>query len=100
MNRTHAYALVDKHGFSAVLGMAVAFCHNSNKCVKSNKRDLLDTLRENNCTEIVETGWNKLRVVPEKVDCDYYDWYDGKPNAISTFFLSACLIGNCAPHKA
>ena len=80
--------LVDRHG---------AFCSNGEimtalwederrtSYLGNLKKDLLDTLRENNCADIVETGWNKLRVVPEKVSCDYYDWYEGKPKAINRY---------------
>lgn len=80
--------LVDRHG---------AFCSNGEimtalwederrpSYLGNLKKDLLDTLREHDCLEIVESGWNKLRVVPENISCDYYDWYEGKPNAINRY---------------
>lgn len=80
--------LVDRHG---------AFCSNGEimtalwedlrrtSYLGNLKKDLLDTLREHACVDIVEAGWNKLRVVPEKLECDYYDWYEGKPKAINRY---------------
>lgn len=49
------------------------------------KKDLLDTLRELGCAQLIETGWNKIRVVPEEADCDYFDWYAGKAQAINCY---------------
>lgn len=80
--------LVDRHG---------TFCTNAEimstlwEDVKRSsylgnlKKDLVDTLRKYKCAEVIETGWNKLRVVPEAVDCDYFDWYDGKPQAVNHY---------------
>lgn len=49
------------------------------------KKDLSDTFRENDCTDIIDTGWGKLRINPDKIDCDYYDWCDGKYQAINQY---------------
>ena len=49
------------------------------------KKDLLDTLREKNCESIVETGWNKLRIEPEQVECDYFAWMEGSPLGINRY---------------
>ena len=49
------------------------------------KKDLVDTLRKYNVQEIIEISRNKLRIVPEKVDCDYFDWYAGKVQGINHY---------------
>ena len=80
--------LVDRHGAFCSNGeiMTVLWEDERRTSYLGNlKKDLLDTMREHNCADIVETGWNKLRVVPEKVSCDYYDWYEGKPKAINRY---------------
>lgn len=49
------------------------------------KKDLLDTLREKGCEQVVETGWNKLRIVHETVACDYFAWNEGDVRAINRY---------------
>lgn len=49
------------------------------------KKDLSDTLRDKKCKDIVESAWGKLRVHTENVDCDYFDWCQGKPDAINSY---------------
>ena len=34
---------------------------------------------------MIDSGWNKLRIVTEKADCDYYDWMAGKIHAINQY---------------
>lgn len=49
------------------------------------KKDLLDTLRKRNCEDVIENGWNKIRIDTSKVDCDYYDWCRGKVYAVNRY---------------
>ena len=46
--------------------------------MKSLRRDLLETLEAVGCGNIIAQQRGKLGVVPENLDCDYYDWCDGK----------------------
>ncbi|MBQ5707801.1 MAG: two-component system response regulator, partial [Peptococcaceae bacterium] len=46
--------------------------------MKSLRRDLLDTLEAVECEHIISQQRGKLGIVPEEVDCDYYDWCNGK----------------------
>ena len=46
--------------------------------MKSLRRDLLETLEAANCSNVIAQQRGKLGVVPENLDCDYYDWCDGK----------------------
>lgn len=45
--------------------------------LKSLRKDLLKTLRELGCEDVLESQHGGLRVVPERVSCDYYDYLDG-----------------------
>ena len=46
--------------------------------MKSLRRDLIDTLDAISCTNVIAQQRGKLGVVPDNLDCDYYDWCDGK----------------------
>ena len=46
--------------------------------MKSLRRDLLATLEGCGCGNVIAQQRGKLGVVPENLDCDYYDWCDGK----------------------
>ena len=46
--------------------------------MKSLRRDLLETLETIDCGNVIAQQRGKLGVVPDNLDCDYYDWYDGK----------------------
>lgn len=46
--------------------------------MKSLRRDLLETLEAAGCGGVIAQQRGKLGVVPERLDCDYYDWCDGR----------------------
>ena len=46
--------------------------------MKSLRRDLLETLETADCGNVIAQQRGKLGVVPDNLDCDYYDWCDGK----------------------
>lgn len=47
--------------------------------LKSLRKDLRRVLTENGCEAILESRHGGLRIVPEMISCDYYDYLDGKP---------------------
>ena len=51
--------------------------------MKSLRRDLLETLESAGCGNIIAQQRGKLGVVPDNLDCDYYDWCEGKQKGIS-----------------
>ena len=80
--------LVDRSGAFCPNGeiMAVLWGDSRHPSYLSNlKKDLHDRFNEAGCSDALESGWNKLRIVPEKVDCDYYDWQSGKPAALNRY---------------
>ena len=46
--------------------------------MKSLRRDLLETLESIECGSVIAQQRGKLGIIPENLDCDYYDWCDGK----------------------
>ena len=46
--------------------------------MKSMRRDLLETLEAAGCGNVIAQQRGKLGVMPDNLDCDYYDWCDGK----------------------
>lgn len=45
---------------------------------KSLRRDLLDTLEAADCQEVISRQHGRLGVVPEQIECDYFDYLNGK----------------------
>lgn len=80
--------LVDRKGAYCSNGeiMAALWQDEKRSSYLSNlKKDLFDTLREKSCMDVIDTGWGKIRIDTEKVDCDYYDWCAGKLHAINQY---------------
>jgi len=41
------------------------------------RKDLLNTLSQNDCEDAIELGRGKMALIMERVNCDYYQWLDG-----------------------
>ncbi|MBR2895024.1 MAG: response regulator [Oscillospiraceae bacterium] len=46
--------------------------------LKRLRRDLIDTLTLIGCDNILAIQRGKLGVIPDRLECDYYDWCEGK----------------------
>lgn len=57
----------------------------SSSYIRMLRKDLLDVFREAGCGEIFVQQRGKLGIVPEKVECDYYDWQTGLPQALNAY---------------
>ena len=55
---------------------------NHDSYMKSLRRDLLETLESIGCGDVIAQQRGKLGIMPDKLDCDYYDWCDGKRTGI------------------
>ena len=79
--------LVDRKGALCTSGelQAVIFEDDSGheSYMKSLRRDLLETLETAGCGNVIAQQRGKLGVVPDNLDCDYYDWCEGKRMGIS-----------------
>ena len=74
--------LIDRRGALCTLAelQAVIFEDDGGheSYMKSLRRDLLETLETIGCGNVIAQQRGKLGVVPDNLDCDYYDWCDGK----------------------
>ncbi len=84
--------LIDRRGISvsrkeiaAVLFEDAPYDHSHQKYLDAIIRSLRDTLREYGIAEILQMENKGLRVVPEKINCDMYRFYDGDVRAIKAF---------------
>ena len=48
-------------------------------------RTLRDTLAENGIVDILDIKKGQMRVVPEKLSCDAWQFFDGNPDAVNAF---------------
>lgn len=49
------------------------------------RKDLLDTLKENHCKDMIDVARGKLRINKDDVSCDYYDFLKGKIYALKSY---------------
>jgi two-component SAPR family response regulator len=74
--------LVDRRGAMCTIGELQAVIFEDDEghetYMKSLRRDLLETLENAGCGNVIASQRGKLGVVPERLQCDYYDWCDGK----------------------
>ena len=78
--------LIDRKGALCTLAemQAVLFEDGSSheSYMKSLRRDLLGILTLLGCEDVVVQQRGKLGIIPDRVECDYYDWCDGKRKGI------------------
>ena len=58
--------------------MAAIFEENKSSYFGNIRLDLLDTLAALGVPEVVSAAYGRMRVIREAVDCDYFDYLDGK----------------------
>ena len=77
--------LVDRKGslcsFREILTVLFEDDDGHENYLKSLRRDLLDDFTQNNLRDVIVSQRGSLAIDPEKLDCDYYDYQDGKPTA-------------------
>ncbi|MBE5958106.1 MAG: response regulator [Lachnospiraceae bacterium] len=49
------------------------------------RNDLKDTLQAVGCENLINFSWGKLGLNKSMVECDYYDWLEGKPSGLNAF---------------
>ena len=52
---------------------------------KSVRRNLIATLKECGCGDVIIQQRGSLAIDTKKVQCDYYDWIDGKAGGINAY---------------
>lgn len=82
--------LTDRAGAEATTReiMAAIFEEDRLSYFSKLRLDLLDTFTALGVSDTIYTAYGKMRVVRERVDCDYYDYLDGKPAAFRGEYMS------------
>lgn len=80
--------LVDRNGVLCTNGEIMAVLWGD-ECSASYFRtlikDMKDAFSEAGCDDIIVQQRGKIGIVRENVDCDYFDWLDGKPYAVNLY---------------
>lgn len=80
--------LVDRKGVLCTSGEIMAVLwgdHYSNSYFRSLIKDLKDTFLDAGCEDVIIRQRGKIGIDRAKVDCDYYDWLDGKMYAVNLY---------------
>lgn len=84
--------LVDRHGAMCTNGEVISVLWENNddldgKAIyfKSVRRDLISTLKEWGCGDVIVQQRGSLAIDTKKVQCDYFDWLDGKAEGINAY---------------
>lgn len=80
--------LVDRNGAFCTNGEIMAILwgdKNSSSYFRSLIKDLKDVLSQAGCEDIIMKQRGKIGIVRQNVDCDYFDWLDGKPYAMNLY---------------
>lgn len=74
--------LIDRRGALCTNGELIAVLfeddENHDAYLRSLRKDLLDTLSAGDCGQVVVQQRGKLGILPDEIQCDYYDWCDGR----------------------
>ena len=88
--------LVDRNGALVTTRaiMAVLFGDESKESYFRNLRsDLNRTFANLGVSDIINMSWNKIGINKSKIDCDYFDYIDGKNNAFMGEYMSQYSFG-------
>ncbi|MDO4273203.1 MAG: response regulator [Eubacteriales bacterium] len=84
--------LVDRKGAYCTNGelMGILWEEKSDKVKKYSyfrdlRSDLLKAFSAAGCADAIQKQRGMIAVVPEKIDCDYYDWLEGKIEAVNRY---------------
>ena len=81
--------LVDRKGALCTNGEIIAVLFEDDNgheaYFRSLRKDLSDILETAGCSEVLSQQRGKIGIVPELVDCDYFDWCSGKRSDRNAF---------------
>ena len=82
--------LTDRNGAEATTQeiMAAIFEENKASYFSNIRLDLLDTFEALGVSEVVYAAYGRMRVVRERVNCDYFDYLDGKSAGFRGEYMS------------
>ncbi|MGN1158876.1 MAG: LytR/AlgR family response regulator transcription factor [Lachnospiraceae bacterium] len=74
--------LVDRKGALCTMGEIAGVLFEDEggheSYLKSLRKDLIDIVNEAGCGDVIIHQRGKMGIVPDKIECDYYDWCSGK----------------------
>lgn len=78
--------LVDRRGALCTMAELMVTLFEEDKgheaYLKSLRKDLLDTMEAIGCPEVITQQRGKLGIAADMIDCDLYDWYNGKRSGL------------------
>lgn len=87
--------LIDRNGAEATTQEIISALFEENKTsyFGNIRLDLLSTLAELGVSETVSSAYGRMRVVREQVDCDYFDYLDGKAASFRGEYMTQYSFG-------
>lgn len=76
---------VSRAELASVLWEEELYDHGKQKQLDVYIRSLNSTLKEYGIEKIIETGRGFLRIVPDMIECDFYQYMEGKQDAINSY---------------
>ena len=80
--------LVDRRGALCTVGEMMSILFEEDRgheaYFKSLRRDLLDAMDAAGCSQVISQQRGRLGIVPGQIDCDYYDYLNGKEKTAYT----------------
>ncbi len=58
----------------------------SGSYIRTLRKDILDTFKAKGAEAAVIQRWGRLGIDKDMVSCDFYDWIEGKPEAINAYW--------------
>lgn len=81
--------LVDRKGALCTMGKIAGVLFEDEggyeSYLKSLRKDLIDIVNEAGCGDVIIHQRGKMGIVPDKIECDYYDWCSGKQSAAGSY---------------
>ncbi len=47
--------------------------------------DITKVFKDLNCEEVISQQWGGISIVPDMIECDYYEWEKGTPSALNAY---------------
>lgn len=84
--------LVDRHGAMCTNGELIGILWEDDEnprsrisYLKNLRTDLISTLQRGGCDDILMRKRGAIGIVPDKVQCDYYEWLEGNIQGINSY---------------
>ncbi len=79
---------VTPHKLAAIFWEDKPYDRSLRSQVQTIISQMMKALKENGIEDIVIKKWNSLAIDPSKIECDFYDFLNGNPNAFTAEYMS------------